>query len=409
MTTQAIVDPQEEIFSIEKMMEDDLTAFFQKNFTSHQILVSIRFWDRARNLLIRRFLWQKQFSENMPETDEEIAVQGTVGGDAVITKMRQYVPEIDKDQRFHKHGHIYVQAGYLSMVAYPLYGIHNEVIGVVQVYFDQRNYTISETEEVAIQEFSNTIERFILIREATSRAIENERMKIIHLIASGLSHELRQPLTCIGGFSTRISTEIKRLRAELPEAACNTQIKELLSSIQQEADIIATDIQRIESVLIDFLKFSPDSLRTESISVANLVNKATDYFNRKNGKISIKKEILSEALVIVDDRSMRLAIMELLQNAAKVAEINNSRQIQCHTHLVTRDGQNMVCIEVVNKGDISPENLPKIFEPFFTTDKKTGTGLGLSQIQLTVSRHNGTIEIVPENGQVYARIYLPVA
>jgi Na+/proline symporter/signal transduction histidine kinase len=212
----------------------------------------------------------------------------------------------------------------------------------------------------------------------------SERLASIGQLATGVAHEIGNPVTGIACLA-------QDLRSDLESSPAASE------GLNQ----ILTQTDRISRIVGSLSNYShagaPDEYPAEHIDLAQIINEAINlvslshsgkqmvYDNRCNGDIFISG--YAQKLVQV--------FVNLLTNATDASEPGQTISID------TTASANQVRISVRDQGKgIAEEHLPRIFEPFFTT--KTvgeGTGLGLSLTYNIIQEHGGSIVASSTAGQ----------
>ncbi|HPN37611.1 MAG TPA: ATP-binding protein [Melioribacteraceae bacterium] len=214
------------------------------------------------------------------------------------------------------------------------------------------------------------------LENANKQIYQAEKLASIGRLASGVAHQVNNPLNGIKSCLYAIKTD--------PEN------KELLF---QYLDLINEGIENIETVVNKLLGFARQQPISDNIININYaIQKVTGLFDyRLKAKnieviINLKHDIPK---VKIEYHLFQEVIMNLLLNAAD--SIANEGKITIHTYSL----DNNVCMEIADTGcGIVKNHLPKIFEPFFTTkDMGIGTGLGLSVCQGIIESHGGKITV----------------
>ena len=231
----------------------------------------------------------------------------------------------------------------------------------------------------------------LLIRE---RMLESDRLAALSSLASGMAHEIRNPLVSIGGFARRI--------AKMVEA--NSPLRGYVEVIQEE-------VTRLEKLLREILDFSGENLSYYGDhDLAKLIEDTLILVQRDldANKIKVVKEFATLPRLHCDDRQMKQVVYNLFQNASQAMPHGGTLTIRTYA-MEKSDGLYEAAAVTDTGGGIPMEVLHNIFNPFFST-KDYGTGLGLSIAQRIVSRHYGQIEVNNEMGKgVTFIVTLPVA
>lgn len=211
-------------------------------------------------------------------------------------------------------------------------------------------------------------------------AIERqEKLASLGLLASGVAHEIRNPLTAI---KAKLFAWQRRLPANSPE--------------HSDARFINEEISRLERIVRDFLLFArPSDPVMIPVPPSTLFSELQTLFQTQYEKrqITIRTESPDgpAPLVLADPQQLKQVLINLIQNAAE--SIENSGDISLKTKVEPKPGLGSpygnVILEVQDNGKgISPEVEKRLFDPFFTT-KEAGTGLGLSIAMRIVQKHGG--------------------
>lgn len=224
---------------------------------------------------------------------------------------------------------------------------------------------------------------------------ETELLASIGGMATGIAHELRNPLGSIKGLIQLLSEEIK-----------------LGPEHENLVDIILKESNHLNNIINDFLLYAkPKPPALERCNINNLIQdtitmlKNSENFN-KNIIINLGFEDQYNDLMI-DLNQIKQVIWNMAINACQAMPEGGILIVK--TSLMNKKKKSFKIIEFKDTGrGIDHENLPKIFLPFFTT-KDRGMGLGLSIAYRIIEAHNGTIEAesIPNKGSTF-RIYLPV-
>lgn len=240
-------------------------------------------------------------------------------------------------------------------------------------------------ERESAQEFARQIE--------AARQSEQLRTTIIDAMA----HEFKTPLTSIKAATTSLMANPAQL---------NEGTLELLSIADEEAEHLRELID--DTVAMARLDMAQIELNPEISDVMEVVREVIHSLrNELEGRpleISSQEEIPKLAF---DRRLIKLAIKQLIDNAAKYSPANMPLEIQA------RRNEDTVSVEVTDHGKGIPEREQKhIFERFFRSPSVMhqipGSGLGLSIAHGILHAHRGDLTVISQPGRTTFRLTLPV-
>lgn len=225
------------------------------------------------------------------------------------------------------------------------------------------------------------------INKKNEELLQSRKLASIGTLASGVAHELNNPLNNIYLATQTLSKEINQ--ENYPQI-----IRESVGDIFSQT----LRVKRIVNDLLEFAREKPLELKT--IDIVGMIWQILNQMTTK-GEFSLKSP---QSLEIFADRHLlQQAFINLFSNAIEAMGDNGLLNVEIDT---IRDN---VQIKVSDTGKgILPENLPMIFDPFFTTKEK-GTGLGLAIVYNIIKRHHGKIEVssVTDKGTTFI-ITLPI-
>lgn len=219
------------------------------------------------------------------------------------------------------------------------------------------------------------------LRATRERLVIEEKLAAVGRLASGIAHEIRNPVAMIVGALTTAAD-----RGTEP-------------SERDEMFLIAgRQARRLESLTGDFLSYArPSQPRRSSILVTDLLTGIADTARVRapDKRILIACEACEDQSVTVDAAQVEGALLNLTLNAIEASPGSGAITV----HASVRQG--MLSIDVENEGPAIPEErLARIFEPFFTT-KPAGNGLGLAIARGVATAHGGDLWVSRnENGRV---------
>lgn len=233
--------------------------------------------------------------------------------------------------------------------------------------------------------------------EAEQQIIQASKMATLGEMATGVAHELNQPLSVI---KTASSFFMKKINRKEPIK------EEILYTLAQEID---SHVDRATRIINHMRLFGRKSDMTlEKIQVNDVLRNAFEIFSQqlKVRGIAVVWDLHQDIpLILADPGRLEQVFINLLLNARDAIEENTDALVPAPLNLVKDMGRitlkttaddKQITITVSDTGiGIHPEKLEKIFEPFFTTKKVgKGTGLGLSISYSFIKECQGDIRAV---------------
>ncbi len=212
----------------------------------------------------------------------------------------------------------------------------------------------------------------------------SSRLAAVGELASGVAHEINNPLTAVIGFS-----ELLMSRDVPPE-------------IKQDLRIINENAQRVARIVKNLLTFARQSKPgREYVDINSLVTQVLELraYQMQNNNIEVSTQLAPELpRTMADPGQLQQVFLNIVINAEQaMRETQNKRRLLVKTERVG----NFIRVSFKDTGPgIPPENLDKIFDPFFTTKEVgEGTGLGLSISYGVIKEHGGRIYAKSKPGQ----------
>ena len=215
--------------------------------------------------------------------------------------------------------------------------------------------------------------------------VRQEKLASIGTLASGVAHEMLNPLNIIGTIA-----QVMQLEENLPE------------SLKGNIDDILQQIRRATKITNNLRMFSHSHEQAKEIRPVNM----NDLFDQT--LTLLEHDIHLESIVIERDFDHNLPLIEADEDQLAqvfVNLLNNARGAMQgkdkKVTIKTRSTDNGVKIVIMDNGmGIPKKYIDKIFDPFFTTkDPGRGTGLGLSIVYSIIENHGGTIQAQSEEGK----------
>lgn len=268
-------------------------------------------------------------------------------------------------------------------------------------FFGYRGVDTDVTERKKAEE--GLKEAYIKLKEIQEQLIQAEKLNAVGQLASGVAHEVRNPLAII-------LQGVDFLESKIPPSSGD--IFEVLAMLRE-------NIKRADKIINDLLDFSraahlnlaPSDLGLVLETSLDLVKTRFRFDN-----IVIEKEIKKDIpLILADKNRLEQVFINILLNSIqampeggkvtvrsydkKLEEIRNGIGKRAQDSFYF--GERAAIVEIEDTGcGIPEENLKKIFDPFFTTKGQSGSGLGLSVSRNIIHMHRGLIhaESTPGKG-----------
>jgi len=278
-------------------------------------------------------------------------------------------------------------------------------IGQLYSSFNTMAEKLQENDEI-LRKFNEALEK--KVRERTSELqyandklektqialIRTEKVAAVGQIAAGVTHEVKNPLNSL-------SISAQMLLKELSDKFGQD------SSAYESASLIRHEINRINNILEEFVKFAkfPEpQFYTNSIN--SVISEVTALISSSTQDKDVKIELSLQDDIPefkFDARQFKEVLINLMQNAIK--SLNNDGKLEIES---ATSAENVI-IAVKDTGEGIPEKyIDKIFTPFFST-KEEGLGLGLPIVQRIIESHGGKIECTSTVGEgTVFEISLPI-
>lgn len=232
-------------------------------------------------------------------------------------------------------------------------------------------------------------------REAAAR---QEKLASLGVLAAGVAHEVRNPLTAI-------KFRLFSLNQALPEGFAD----------HEDLVLAQNEINRLERIVKEFLEFArPSEPELANVSVTQLLSEVQALLQPELVKRSIRLQLDSgnSLMVRADQQQLQQVLINLVQNAADSIERHGAITLRARPggSSAMKQARSVITVEISDTGKGIPAEVePRIFDPFFST-KEGGTGLGLPIAARIVEKHGGVLQYVtqPNRGTTFS-IVLPKA
>jgi signal transduction histidine kinase len=246
--------------------------------------------------------------------------------------------------------------------------------------------------------FNEMVEKLREREALEKRLYEAEHLSRVGQLASGIAHEIRNPLNYI-------SLAIDHLRAEM-----NANCPERSAQMTDVADKIREEVRRANYMVVNFMNYGrPLKVRKSQVDYRDLLERTLPVVQAKLTEQGAVVETQIEANLPplwLDQELMRNCITNFLTNGAQAMPAGGTITLGAVMD-PERDGWATLTFADQGVG-IAEDDLEKIFQPYFTT-KDLGIGLGLAITERIIKAHGGEITVAssPGNGTVFT-VRLPM-
>lgn len=220
-----------------------------------------------------------------------------------------------------------------------------------------------------------------------------QRLTAMGELASGVAHEIRNPLNTIG-------TIVQQLNKDFEPVTNSEEYHEL-------TELVHSEVKRINDTVQDFLRFArPEPIEPTEFSLQEFLKQLERQYQSVLEKRKIRLNIKYDRDFSVnwDERKIKQVFINLLQNSIEAIDTNGNIDI-----FITEISASELEIRFGDDGPGLDQKIrDKIFNLYFTTKAK-GTGIGLSIVQRIIYEHNGIISIdeAVKKGTTFI-IHLPI-
>ena len=280
----------------------------------------------------------------------------------------------------------------------------DRVIGVIYVdnMFNQRPITDNDIRFLTMfaHQAALAIENAIIhsnletlnkdLRSMHEQLVQSEKMAALGAMMAEITHEIRNPLVSIGGFTRRLAKKLQD-----PEE-------------KKYIDIIMSEVTRLEAIIHDNLSYIKEmSPQLKEMDLNTLVNDTLMLYEDELVQRGIRLERTlspSHPVLMLDAQQIKQALINIIKNA--IEAMTNGGVLGITTNDLPEKQE--AALEISDTGPGIPAKvMHNIFNPYYTT-KTLGTGLGLPITSRIVKSHHGRIEVRNrESGGAVFTIRLP--
>ncbi len=204
------------------------------------------------------------------------------------------------------------------------------------------------------------------------------RLSSLGQLASGVAHEIKNPLAVIKMITTALFNE--------------TDEK---NEIKNDLSVIKSEILRLEEIVNHFLNFArPKKVEVQPVNINEILLEVNDFLKIKfkSSNINVNMDLyIPFQKIDADKNQLKQVFLNILLNAYEVCKELENAYIDIKTLIISRKNGRFLKIEISDNGPgIKEDIISQIFTPF-TTGRSDGLGLGLSICFRIISDHGGKI------------------
>ncbi len=249
------------------------------------------------------------------------------------------------------------------------------------------------------QEYARAVD--LLIEEQT-KTIANAKMASLGVMASGMAHEINNPLAVI-------LLKVERLQAIIEE----THTLDPTDAAAELEKIRATSmrIAKIVRSLKSFSRNTEHDAKSEG-ALSQILEETIELCAErlKSKAVELKVRVQPDLKILCHPTRISQVFLNLILNSCDAIQDLPNRWISIEAHPLVRDGVQVCQIWLTDSGNGIPAQIAsRIMEPFYTTKEAgKGTGLGLSVSVGIIEEHGGALRYEPQHPHTRFTIELPL-
>jgi two-component system, sensor histidine kinase and response regulator len=231
------------------------------------------------------------------------------------------------------------------------------------------------------KELSARIRSLLSIKATHEKKVATEKTGALEQMIDEVAHEIRNPLTSIGGFARKVFNK-------LPEDDPNRKYLQM----------IIEDVAVLEDMIRQLIELkSMEISQKEPVNMNDLILDSLGVFQKEISEknIQVKTELTENLpLLSIDKKLMKRSLCNMIKNAIEAME-TTAKELQ----IVSVFSGDTLNIKITDTGKgIDKDKIRNIFDPMVSS-KMFSPGLGLTFALKIVQYHNGTISVDSEPGR----------
>ena len=374
----------------EEFMDAEASTVYELDEEKSELFIRIARGEKKEPVERIKFELGQGVSGHVVQSGQPMVIQD-------VRKEKRFSPKFDKITGFRTR----------SMICVPLIR-RGKTIGALQVLNKKSGDLFTQIDVELLTSMSQQIavamenarlyrrleKKFELnareLKTAQDKLIRSERLVAMSHLVQGVAHEIRNPVTTIGGFARRIKKILKR----------DPEVDKYLNAILEESERLESLVRQVHeytSVLAATLAL--DDIRA---TLHEVVNKFEPMAQQQGVSLVTK---IDESLPLTRMASSQImtALSNIMENALE-AMPNGGELV-----LEAKQRNSQLFIKILDTGyGIRQEYLNSVYDPLFSS-KTHGAGLGLAVVYQIVKNHDGEITIQSQEGKgTSVTIQLPV-
>ncbi len=264
-----------------------------------------------------------------------------------------------------------------SVLCVPILG-ENEVIGALELLNKKTGFT--EADERLGYLLAGQTGRALVLRQSREEIERKARLAAIGQMLSGVLHDVRTPMTVIGGYAELMVDDEDR------------------DSRQDAAALILSQLEHLNAMTRETLAFAKgeSDLLLRKVYLQNFVKDVSAQLAIEFEKTKVELKIQAEYLGLArfDENKVKRVVYNMARNAIDAMPKGGK-----FIFAVEREADDLVMTFQDNGPGIPTEIADKLFQSFVTAGKKNGTGLGLAIAKKIAVEHGGSIECKSKPGK----------
>ncbi len=374
----------------EEFIDAEASTVYELDEEKKELFIRIARGEKKESVERIKFELGQGISGHVVQTGQPMVIQD-------VRKEKRFSPKFDRITGFRTR----------SMICVPLI-LRGKTIGALQVLNKKSGDLFTKIDVELLTSMSQQIavamenaklyrrleKKFELnareLKTAQDKLILSERLVAMSHLVQGVAHEIRNPVTTIGGFARRIKKILKR----------DPEVDKYLNVILEESErleSLVTQVHEYTSVLAATLAM--DDIRA---TLHDVVNKF-EPIAQQQGVTLVTKIDESLPLTRMASSQIMTALSNIMENALEAMPNGGELVLEA----TQRNSQ--LFIKILDTGHgIRQEYLNSVYDPFFSS-KTHGAGLGLAVVYQIVKNHDGEITIQSQEGKgTSVTIQLPV-